>query len=163
MMYDHACSMAIEKVRTDLRTANPLWEITSAAVLSHFQGWSHHDRSCARSTQCKTRESCSWAQPFLCGRWYYQSLDALRFDWRSLPPTTSMLTVDPWQDTSRAIFRHHANWGLFCRLRKNQERKPLKACVQGPVLTYHCKLINANKLFSQLTISCIGSIVIWYF
>lgn len=93
----HKCSIAFEKV-TDLRSANPLWQPLSVAVLLHFQGWSHHDWSRARSSYNEAKESSSWTQPFLCGRWYHENLDALRFDWRSQPPTASMLNRDPGQD-----------------------------------------------------------------
>ena len=98
IMYDHTCSIAVEKITTDLRSANPRWQVTSPALLLHFQCWSYNDRSRARSSQYEAKESCSWTQPFLCCRWYHKNLDALRFDWRNLPPTTSMLKMDPWQE-----------------------------------------------------------------
>ena len=96
-------STVIEKV-TYFRSANPLWQPLSAAVLLHVQGWSHHDRSRARSSYHEAKESSSWARPFLCGRWYHENLDALRFDWRSQPPTAGMLKRDPGQDLVICFF-----------------------------------------------------------
>ena len=159
----YKCSTVIEKV-TYFRSANPLWQPLSAAVLLHVQGWSHHDRSRARSSYHEAKKSNSWARPFLCGRWYHENLDALRFHWRSQPPTAGMLKRDPGQDLVICFF----SASYLSRIALLPKRKSRKGSLWKLAFKHQYKQIIANrlvqaKIFSQLTRSSIGSIVLWHF